>query len=227
MTNEPTRERIRPRPVQVSVPIPREPLLRKLGRAPVTCGLALTNLAVLLVAEHYGSTTEVATLVRFGANDRSLVLAGEWWRLFTYMFLHVGWIHFFWNTYASWGWCASVERALGGWRFLVIYLAAGVGGGCASVLGHDIVSAGASGALFGIIGARLVLERRVVPSWGAFMASPLTRATLKGVGFWIVLGVLVLPMDNYAHVGGLLTGAAVTWMLTLRMGPRAPSATTG
>src|SRR5580658_9322383 len=116
MTDE---ERIRPRPMQVSVPIPPEPFLRKLGRAPVTCALALTNLAVLLVAEHYGSTTEVATLVRFGANDRSLVLAGEWWRLFTYMFLHVGWIHFFWNTYASWGWCASVERAVGGWRFLV------------------------------------------------------------------------------------------------------------
>jgi len=206
-----------PRPLPVQVPVqapPPEPLLRRLGRAPVTCALALTNLTVMLIAEHYGSTTETATLIRFGANDRSLVLAGEWWRLGTYMFLHVGWMHLFWNTFASWGWCASVERAMGGWRFLLTYLVAGVGGGCASALGHDIVSAGASGALFGIIGARLALERRAAPSWAAFSASPLTRSTVRGVALWIVLGVVALPMDNYAHIGGLVTGAAVAWVLT-------------
>ncbi len=190
-----------------------------LGRAPVTSGLALTNLIVMLVAEHHGSTTETATLIRFGANERQLVLLGEWWRLGTYMFLHIGWLHLVWNTYASWGWCTSVERAIGGWRFLVTYLLAGIGGGCASVLGHDIVSAGASGALFGIIGARLVLERRIAPSWAAFSASPLTRATVRGVLLWFVLGAVALPMDNYAHGGGLVTGAAVAWMLTTRWKP--------
>jgi rhomboid protease GluP len=214
MTHDSVSARPRPLPVQVPAQIPREPLLRKLGRAPVTCALALTNLTVFLIAEHYGSTTQTATLVRFGANDRSLVLLGEWWRLGTYMFLHIGWVHLFWNTYASWGWCASVERAMGGWRFLLTYLVAGVGGGCLSALCQDVVSAGASGALFGIIGARLVVERRAAPNWSAFAASPLTRATFKGVAFWIVLGLVALPMDNYCHIGGLVTGAAVAWGLT-------------
>jgi rhomboid protease GluP len=189
--------------------------LQRLARAPVTCALALTDITMMLIAEHYGSATESATLIRFGANERSLVLAGEWWRLGTYMFLHGGWLHLILNTYVSWGWCSAVERAMGRWRFLLTYLVAGVGGGCASALGHDVVSVGASGAIFGIIGARLVLERRAAPSWRAFSASPLTRATLAGVAFWIVLGVVVMPsIDNFAHGGGLAAGAAMGWVLT-------------
>jgi rhomboid protease GluP len=80
------------------------------------------------------------------------------------MFLHVGWIHLLWNTYASIGWCTAIERAMGKRRFLFLYLASGVGAGCVSLVGSMIfgpkVSAGASGAMFGIIGATLAIRRQ-------------------------------------------------------------------
>lgn len=203
---------------------PESPLERLRG-APLTCALAIANAIVFLVAEHSGSTRETGTLLRFGANERLHVWVGEWWRLGSHMFLHIGLMHIAWNTYASWGWCASVERALGGRRFLTTYLIAGVGGGCASVLGHDMVSAGASGALFGIIGARLVLERRASADWSTFFARPTIRSTFTSVGIWFVLGMTALSMDNFAHLGGLLTGIAVASLLTARIpvGAAAPA----
>jgi hypothetical protein len=108
----------------------------------------------------------------------------------------------------------AVERALGGRRFLALYLAAGVVGSAASTLFHDVVSAGASGALFGVIGATLVLRRRALPDWRAFWADPAARHTLRNIVFWTILGLTAVPMDNFAHAGGLAGGLAVAWAMT-------------
>jgi membrane associated rhomboid family serine protease len=195
-------------------PAPKGSLLTRAREAPVLCALTGVNLAVMVYAESFASTTTTLGLIRSGADEATIVWMGDFWRLATSMFLHIGWGHFLWNTYASWGWCAPVEKELGHGRFLATYLFAGVGGGCLSVLGHDVVAAGASGACFGIIGARLALEWRAAPDPRAFFASRKTRGILRTTGIWIALGLTVLPMDNFAHAGGLVAGIAATLLLT-------------
>lgn len=198
--------------------------LARLRASPVTCAFALANLAVLIVAEAHGRTTETLTLLRFGACEGTLVWSGEVWRLATAMFLHVGWIHLLWNTYAAWGLCLVAERALGSARFGVTYLVAGVGGNCASAIGHHAVCAGASGALFGILGVYLVFLRRSAGDNKTFFAHPATRSILRSMAIWFVLGMTVLPMDNFAHAGGLVTGVVVAALFTSRLDVRAVAA---
>ena len=187
--------------------------------APVTFALLAVNVAVFLFAERSGSTTETGTLLRFGASERVHVWMGEYWRLFTPMFLHIGFVHLLWNSYASVGWCTLVERALKAPRFLALYLLSGIGASCFSVLCHRVVGAGASGAMFGIIGATLVLRRRTLPSWAAFFSDKPTRSILTSIGIWTVIGVTALAMDNFAHLGGFVTGTVLAWVMTTR--PRA------
>jgi rhomboid protease GluP len=188
--------------------------------APLTFAFLAVNVVVFIVAEIHGRTTENGILLRFGAVQRYHVWIGEYWRLVTPMFLHIGVVHLLWNAYAGVGWCTTVERVLGTRRFGALYLLSGIGGAAASVLGHKVVSAGASGAMFGVVGATLILRQRVVGSWAAFRNDPQTRTTLMGVAMWIALGVF-LGFDNYGHGGGFVVGAAITWALTSRTGQRA------
>lgn len=187
--------------------------------APVTFALAAIDVVVFLVFEARDSTvysTDSITLLQVGANQRAHVLGGEVWRMASYMFLHIGWLHLLWNIYASVGFCMAVERALGRARFLAIYLVTGVAGGAASVAFNDVTSAGASGALFGVVGAMLAIRRRQLPSFAAFLRDPPTRSTLINIAIWIVIGSTVLAMDNAAHLGGLVSGFFLTWVLTAR-----------
>jgi len=201
---------------------PRQPtLFEHARRAPVTYGLAALNVVVFFVLESKHSSvwsTDIQTLLDAGANEPTHLLVGEYWRVATYMFLHIGWLHLGWNIYASIGFCEAVERVLGRVRFLGIYLLSGIGGGCVSALvSHPMaVSAGASGALFGIVGAMLAIRRRTLPSFAAFFRDPPTRSILFNIGVWMVIGSIALRMDNAAHVGGLLVGFASTWMVTSR-----------
>src|SRR6185295_18315360 len=127
-------------------PQPQPPgLVERAKASPITFAIAAINVAVFGWVESHGSTLDIGTLLRFGANERMHVVSGEWWRLGSYMFLHIGWVHLLWNTYASIGWSTTVEKALGRLRFVGVYLLAGLGAGCVSALAQHAVSAGASG----------------------------------------------------------------------------------
>jgi len=185
-----------------------------LAEAPLTFGFAAACVALLAWVEAHGSSTDTATLVRFGALERGRVWSGEVWRLVTASFLHVGWIHLAWNVAAGIPWCRPVERAAGPVRFLVIYLASAVGASALSLLGQDVVSAGASGALFGVVGATLALHRRALGSWRAFLASRSARRVILAIVIFSGVGGLLLPLDQLAHAGGLAFGAAAAWLLS-------------
>lgn len=189
-------------------------MLAALAETPFTYTLAAACIATLAWVEAHGSSTDVATLVRFGALERGRIASGEPWRLLTAPFLHVGWFHLAWNVAAGVPWCRPVERALGPWRFLLLYLASALGASALSVLGQDVTSAGASGALFGVVGATLALHRRALGSWRAFAASGPARRVILAIVAFSVLGSLVLPLDQLAHGGGLAVGAAAAWLLT-------------
>jgi membrane associated rhomboid family serine protease len=198
-------------------------LVEPLREAPASSALVALQVAALsLVTWRLGDARDPAVLVAAGALERGRVWEGQWWRLLSAVFLHVGWGHLALNAAFGLGWSRLVERAAGASRLLAVYLAAGVCASAASLLAQDMVSAGASGALFGLIGATLVLHRLALPGWRAFLASPLTVRVAGSLAAWTAVSLaLRLPVDHAAHGGGLLGGAAVAAALSAPRARRA------
>jgi rhomboid protease GluP len=194
-----------------------------LAEAPVSAALVAINVAVLLlVGWRFEDPTSSEALIAAGALERGLISSGQWWRLLTAVFLHIGWFHLLANSIFGFGWCRMVERAFGHGRFLALYLLAGLGASAASMATHDVLGAGASGALFGMIGATMVIHRRMLPGWGPFLRSRATLSIAAQLGVWTVLAVAYkLPIDHAAHGGGLVTGAAASWIMTRQFPRRA------
>ena len=147
-------------------------------------------------------------LVHFGANFGPYTLSGQWWRLVTYMFLHSGVMHIAFNMWCLWDLGALCESLYGRWTFAAIYLITGVGGGVASLgWNPNVLSVGASGAIFGLAGAlvaSLYLGEFSLPR--AVTSGPL-RSLLFFIGFNVVLGNFLGGIDNACHIGGLVSGA--------------------
>ena len=146
-------------------------------------------------------------LVRCGANYGPLTLSGEWWRLITYNFLHIGLLHIAFNMWCLWDLGALCESLYGSWMLGALYLITGVAGGITSIGLHPArLSAGASGAIFGLAGALLAGYYL-----GEFaMPRPMVQAHLRSIFFFVIynvaFGVASGSTDNSAHFGGLVSG---------------------
>lgn len=153
-------------------------------------------------------------LVRWGAKDNVLLARGEYWRFFTPVFVHIGLIHFAVNNWALYILGYQLEFLLKPKWFLLIYLLAGIGGNVASAVFSLGLSAGASGALFGLLGAGFYLER-AIGSKLAEMGGKRPRASIYTgmVVANIALGLLIPMIDNAAHMGGLVVGIICTYAL--------------
>ncbi|WP_242394776.1 rhomboid family intramembrane serine protease [Anaeromyxobacter oryzisoli] len=185
---------------------------------PVSWAILAANLAMFGWVESHGSSTDTATLIRFGALERDLVWSGQWWRLLSAAFLHAGLFHLAANMVFGIPWCRQIERFFGSARFASLYVLGALGASALSLLGPASVSVGASGALFGVIGAALALHRRALGSWRAFIANRGSQQVLLNLLILAVIGTVV-PIDQFAHAGGLATGAAWGWIAT-RPSPR-------
>jgi membrane associated rhomboid family serine protease len=176
----------------------------------VTAALGLASCVVfvsMLVNQGALVPFDVATLIAWGANTSSETLGGEWWRLLTALFLHGDLLHLVLNMWVLLQVGRLTERIYGRWAFLAIYVAAGCVGGLASLLWKSpVVTVGASGAIFGVVGAFLVSlkDRSSVP--GA-LASSYWVSTLIFVVYNLLVGASTPVVDNAAHVGGLISGA--------------------
>lgn len=185
-----------------------------LRAAPVSTALMAANVAAFAVTSALGAGRDEAVLVRLGALERSRVWAGEPWRLLTAAFLHLGPIHLATNVVFGFLACRLVEPALGGRRFLALYVASALGGSALSLLGQDGISAGASGALFGVVGALLALHRRALGAWRPFLASAATRSLALGIVTTTVAATFFVRVDQLSHAGGFVTGAVAAWLLS-------------
>ncbi len=206
-------------PTKVPVAGGEEPtLIQKARAAPVTAAITAANVALFLWVQTHGGVGDPATSLRYGAVEPLHVWAGEYWRIGSYMFMHGGWMHLLLNMYVLVGWGPPLERALGTKRFTLLYFLSGLVAGCASVAGGILFtpnrSVGASGALFGIIGAVLALRRRQLGSFQAFFADKGVRSILLQIGVWTAIGFYALNLDNAAHLGGFVSGFAACTVMS-------------
>lgn len=176
--------------------------------APVTTALIAVCVLAFLWLEFNGGSTDILVLLRNGAKFTPLIRAGEWWRLFTSMFLHSGALHLAVNSYSLYNLGGLAERLFGRTRFLTIYLLSGLWGAIASALLSDplAVSVGASGAVFGVAGS-LFYFGAAYPRHFAALAG---RRFITVVVANLIIGFAAGGIDGVAHAGGLVGGFLIS-----------------
>jgi membrane associated rhomboid family serine protease len=149
-------------------------------------------------------------LLNWGANYGPYTLSGDWWRLLTSCFVHIGIIHIGFNMWCLWSLGGLAERLYGRITFVCIYLLCGISGSLGSLWWHatPAMSAGASGAIFGIAGAVIASIKLGEFSSGA-MAQGVMQSLIAFVGFNVVFGAVSGSTDNACHFGGLAAGVVL------------------
>lgn len=174
----------------------------------ITYALIFINFLMFILMYILGNgSNDVATLLYFGANYRPLVLAGEVWRLLTSAFLHIGFLHLILNMYALYVIGPQLESFFGKVKYLIIYLFSALCGSLLSIIFSDYVSAGASGAIFGLLGALLYFGYHYRIYLGNVMKSQIIPIIILNLFISLLPGI-----DGAAHIGGLVAGvfAAMT-----------------
>lgn len=173
----------------------------------VTPALILMNAVVFIGMVVTGVSIMNPTtmdILKWGANFRSFVLQGEWWRLITCCFIHIGIIHILFNMWALYSIGIFLERMIGSWRFAFAYTIAGLAGSMNSIIFHYATpSAGASGAIFGMFGLFLALLTTNILEKGFRKA--MLQSIVPMILFNLLLGTSAM-IDNAGHIGGLTAG---------------------
>jgi rhomboid protease GluP len=197
----------------VSKQADRVPLVRMIRRAGVTQVLLAANVVVFVLMLLTGRPTAGDVLYRFGAMPSPLP-KDDWWRLFTAMFVHIGPLHLLFNMWALMVFGPSIEERYGRVRFLALYVAAGFMGNAASLLltRSPSLSAGASGAVFGILGAWIAFFVRHRKARGARQQLQ-SLFFLVGINLFIGFSGVGGHINNIAHLGGLAGGFIVATAL--------------
>ncbi|MBA1335736.1 MAG: hypothetical protein HPY66_1363 [Firmicutes bacterium] len=195
------------RPKDLEAEVPKR--TRKKPVPMVTYAILSVNFILWMLMTMAGGSTNSSVLIRFGAMYSPLIAQGQYWRLVTPMFLHVGLVHLSFNSYALYQLGSLSEIIFGRVKFIIIYFAAGLCGSVSSFLFTKAVSAGASGAIFGLLGALLY--------FGKARPGVLNRgfigniATIIGINLFI--GFTYPGIDNFAHIGGLAGGYAASMVI--------------
>lgn len=180
------------------------------SHASITSMLVAINLLVFFAMFYSGIDIfkpDSKKSIDWGSNFGPLTIDGEWWRLFTGMFIHFGIVHLGFNMIALYQNGRIAEHLFGHVRFLLLYFFAGLTGSIISVLWHPTInSAGASGAIFGVFGGMLAFfmsKRTDIP---AAVIATHRNSTLFFIGFSLFYGFVHTGIDNAAHLGGLAGG---------------------
>ena len=190
----------------------------------VTPALLLVNVLVFIAMAVAGGALgafQPQTYLEWGANYGEATVAGQWWRLVTALFVHFNLLHLVANMWAFWNIGRLTERLYGNTLMLLLYFGAGILASLSSVLWDPTHSSmGASGAIFGIFGAFLAyLGRRET-----HVPIAVIRAHWPSTSLFIIFNLASAAthpeIDNAAHVGGLLGGAALGWILARPLEPR-------
>ena len=185
----------------------------------VTVALIGLNLSLFLLMRLTGADLLQHTseqIVRWGGNYGPLTIGGQWWRLITAMFVHIGLMHLLVNMWCLYHLGTLAEQIYGGPSVLSLYLLTGVAGGIASLTRNpSTLSVGASGAVFGVAGAlisALCLGNLPVPPRELKV---LLVSLIAFTGYNLTFGFIRGGMDNGAHVGGMVCGLVIGAFLSL------------
>lgn len=208
--------------------------------APATYTLVGINCAVYLAMVLSGVSfwsPNIPQLLHWGANNGTAVLVyGQWWRLITAMFVHVGIIHIATNMWCLWNLGLLAEPLMGPMGLAAAYLLTGFAGNLLSVAVNPgvaggpqaVVGAGASGAVFGLAGVLIVLLKSPLLPLPKVELKRLRRSVIYfallnlGIGLYTAIGPSPIRIDNMAHLGGFLSGLALGLPLIPKLGSAKP-----
>ena len=183
-------------------------------KEPVTVFLILVNLLVFLAVELTGGSEDTMHMLQCGAAYTPAIMQGEYYRIFTSMFLHFGPQHLGNNMLVLFVLGSRLERVIGKIKFLLIYLLGGVLGNIISLYlklhaQNFAVSAGASGAVFAVMGAMIYI---VIRNKG-WLGDLSMRQILIMAAFSLYFGFASTGVDNTAHVAGMVSGFLLAVLL--------------
>ena len=172
------------------------------------------NVTIWLLMTLAGGSENSGVLIQFGANASPLVVRGEYWRLFTANFLHIGLPHLLFNSYALVVLGPEVEALFGSPRLITLYLLSGLSGSIVSFGLHtgSRLSAGASTAIFGLVGALLAFFIRNRRHFGD-VGRRRVNHYLFVAALNLYIGLSVPGIDNLGHIGGFAGGLTLGWLL--------------
>ena len=179
---------------------------------------------ILTGATHFfGGGGDPEALNAMGAINPWVFSEGQYWRLLTAMFLHIGLLHLLLNAWALYQLGSLFETLFGSARFTLTYFATGIAASIASAARTEGLAAGASGAIFGILGALIVAIWRK-PRW---RSQSWARSLVQQLMIWAVINIAIgfrlEGIDNNAHIGGFVAGV-ILGLLPHRVAPPPPSA---
>jgi membrane associated rhomboid family serine protease len=182
-------------------------------KAPITFGLIGINVLAFVLTGSVGSGPQRSSWYDyalftghkgFGSDG---VANGQYYRLLTGMFLHIGLFHIAFNMYALYAVGPQLEQVLGRWRYTALYFISGLGGSVATYLfaGPNAIEAGASGAIFGLFAAYLIVARKLGANTGAIAAT---------IGINLIFTFSIPGISKTGHLGGLAFGAVLALVFT-------------
>jgi rhomboid protease GluP len=193
-------------------------LIAQSPKTPVTYALLATCVLVYVgtaLGTNHLFGFDGGSLIDLGSNFGPYTTDGDWWRLLTSMFLHLGLIHLAFNMWALASFGPLVERLYGSVSYFLIYLVAGLAGSLASVTWQPAInSVGASGAIFGIFGALLAAQVHDRGSIPKNILRPLRYSSAIYIGLTLVSGLSNGGVDNAAHLGGIAAGFLIGLVLS-------------
>lgn len=190
------------------------PRLKSLVVTPVLVVLSVLVFVSMVLSKISPIHPSTEQLLHWGADFGPLTLAGQWWRLLSSVFLHIGIFHLAVNMWCLWNLGELAERIYGRTAFLALYVATGITGAIVSLAWHPFaVSAGASGAVFGLAGALIVTFRFGHVPFPRRHIQITLGSLLAFAGYNLFFGFITPGIGNAAHVGGLLAGLVLGFLL--------------
>jgi rhomboid protease GluP len=176
------------------------------GKTPLTFALLAMITIIWLFEVWVHAPDSNAKIEALGAITPHMLERGEYWRLVAAMFLHASWIHWAANSWALYQLGSLYEILFGSKRFAIVYFISGICASAASSMYQHEPAVGASGAIFGLLGAFIFSVRRSP----RYRHQPWVRSLIAQLIFWIavniVIGFSIKYIDNVAHITGLVTG---------------------
>lgn len=180
----------------------------------ITYLLILINVIVFAITYIYGNGIEPNVLVKFGGLISTSNYSFNLSRIFTSMFLHVSIVHLILNMYSLYVLGSQLESFYGKFKFLIIYLVSGIAGNLLTLplLQSNVVSVGASGAIFGLMGSLLYFGYH----YRVYLGTVIKSQIIPLIVLNLLIGFLVTSINNFAHIGGLVGGILISMVVCVK-----------